>query len=118
MAQKTAVYGIGNVLMDILVRVTDGDLRDLGLAKGTMHLTDGEERERILSFIKHREVIYNCGGSAPNVVITLTGLGVTAGLSGKIGDDDFGRVYERRLTEHGAVSFLSRGRGAPAAASS
>ena len=104
--QRTAVYGIGNVLMDILVRVSDKDIQALELAKGTMHLTDGLERNKILNFIDSKEAIYSCGGSAPNVMLTLAGLEVSAGLSGRIGPDDFGQRYGRQLVEQGAISFL------------
>jgi len=111
MPENLKVYGIGNVLMDILVRVSDEDIRELGLAKGTMHLTDGRERQKILDMIGSREMICRCGGSAPNTVITLASLGIPAGLSGKIGPDDFGRQYERQLEAHGVASFLAQGEG-------
>ncbi len=111
MSKKVDVYGIGNVLMDILVRVEEQDIVDLGLAKGTMHLTSGEERNRIVEFVRHHESTYECGGSAPNTIITLASLGVPSALSGKIGHDEFGIKYDNRLAEHGVKSFLSRGGG-------
>ena len=111
MADKSKVYGIGNVLMDILVRVEEQDITNLGLAKGTMHLTEGKEREKIVNFVQNHEAVYECGGSAPNTIITLSSLGVPAGLSGKIGPDDFGERYNARLAEHGVTSFLALGEG-------
>lgn len=111
MPATSKVYGIGNVLIDVLIRVSDEDIAKLELAKGTMHLTEGAERLKILSFIKTREATYNCGGSAPNVVITLAGLEVAAALSGRIGPDEFGEIYNERLFEHGVESFLHRGEG-------
>jgi len=107
MNDSIAVYGIGNVLIDILVRVSDEDIRTLGLAKGSMHLTDGEERGRPVDFIRSRNAVYRCGGSAPNTIITLAALGVPSGLSGNLGNDDFGRRYARHLVEDGVVSCLS-----------
>ncbi|MBI9103525.1 MAG: adenosine kinase [Spirochaetales bacterium] len=111
MPDKIDVYGIGNVLMDILVRVEEQDIVDLGLSKGTMHLTDGEERDKIVEFVRNHEAVYSCGGSAPNTTITLSSLGIPSGLSGKIGHDDFGRKYNARLAEHGVSSFLAEGNG-------
>ena len=111
MPANSRVYGIGNILIDALVRVTDDDILKLELAKGTMHLTEGAERLKILSFIKTREATYNCGGSAPNVVITLAGLQVPSALSGRIGPDEFGEIYDERLSEHGVESFLHKGEG-------
>ena len=108
---KLQVYGIGNVLIDIVVSVTDEDLSGLGLDKGIMRLTDGEDREKIINFIKTKNSAFHCGGSAPNTIITLAQLGTPAALSGKIGCDDFGDRYEKQLHEHGVVSYLVRGNG-------
>ena len=109
--EDVRVYGIGNVLIDIFARVTDEDITALKLAKGTMHLTEGEERRRILSFIENRPVSYRPGGSAPNVIMTLAGLETAAALSGRIGNDRFGTLYESRLREQGARSCLKAGPG-------
>lgn len=111
MNDSIAVYGIGNVLIDLLVRVSEEDILKLGLTKGGMHLTDGAERDRLVEFIRPLSPIHGCGGSAPNTIITLAALGVSAGLSGKIGNDDFGRAYSQRLTEHGVINCLSVGAG-------
>jgi len=108
---KLQVYGIGNVLIDIVVHVTDEDLAGLGLDKGIMRLTEGADRERIINFIKTKNSEFHCGGSAPNTIITLAQLGAGAALSGKIGRDDFGDRYEKQLHEHGVVSYLGRGDG-------
>ena len=111
MNDSITVYGIGNILIDILVRVSEQDIRSLGVARGSMNLTDGQKRDRLLAFVRSREAVYSCGGSAANATITLAALGIPAGLSGKIGNDDLGRMYSRRLTEHGVTSFLSTGEG-------
>ena len=111
MADKIDVYGIGNVLMDILVNVEEQDIQNLGLSKGTMHLTAGEERDRIVEFVRNHRAVYECGGSAPNAIITLSSLGIPAGLSGKIGTDVFGRKYKARLADHGVISCLAEGKG-------
>jgi sugar/nucleoside kinase (ribokinase family) len=108
---KLQVYGIGNVLIDIVVHVTDEDLAGLGLDKGIMRLTEGEDRKKIIDFIKTKDSEFHCGGSAPNTIITLAQLGARSALSGKIGRDDFGDRYENQLSNHGVTSFLHRGDG-------
>lgn len=105
------VYGIGNVLMDILLNVTDTDLEQLKLDKGIMKLVFGEERGRIIDFARKHEKRYICGGSAPNTVITLASLGIPSVLSGKIGSDEFGDRYDEQLRERGVCSHLTRGDG-------
>ncbi len=108
---KLQVYGIGNVLIDIVSGAADEDLARLGLDKGIMKLVEGKERDRIVEFISSRNSEYHCGGSAPNTIISLAQLGIKTALSGKIGRDDFGDRYEKQLAEHGVQSFLVRADG-------
>ena len=94
-----AVYGIGNPLIDVIVNVTDDDLKTLGLYKGTMNLINREKRLELSEFIKaKKEPSFSCGGSCPNTIITLSALGIRSTLAGKIGDDEYGTIYRERLT--------------------
>jgi sugar/nucleoside kinase (ribokinase family) len=108
---KLRIFGIGNILIDILANVSDNDIESLNLDKGIMKLVDKEERKRLLSFLENRTCQYHCGGSAPNTIITLAGLEVPCGLSGMIGDDDLGELYIKRLKEQGVKSYVNRGKG-------
>ena len=45
-------------------------------------------------------------------MMALAGLGVPAVISGKIGDDEFGRTYDEQVSAYGLVSHLVRGGGA------
>ena len=108
---KLSIFSIGNILIDILADVTDGEIASLNLDKGIMKLVEDDERHRILDFLKDRDCEYNCGGSAPNTVITLAGLGVSCGLSGKVGSDDLGEKYIKRLEELGVRSYVSHNQG-------
>ena len=100
MEEKTkAVYGIGNPLIDVIVNVTDNDLKTLGLYKGTMNLINREKRLELSEFIKaKKEPSFSCGGSCPNTIITLSALEIKSTLAGKIGDDEYGTIYRERLT--------------------
>ncbi len=93
------VYGIGNPLIDIIVQVSDEDLSQLGIHKGTMHLIDAQRRSLLLTYLSHKEFSYSCGGSCPNTIITLASLGVDTILAGMVGDDEFGAIYQKRLIE-------------------
>ena len=108
---KLQVYGIGNVLIDIVSHADDDDLQMLGLDKGIMKLVEGEERDRIVEFTSTHNSEFHCGGSAPNTIITLAQLGIKTALSGKTGNDDFGSRYEKQLQNHGVVSYLTRDEG-------
>lgn len=106
------VYGIGNPLIDILIQVSEDDIFSLGLAKGTMHLLDLNERARILDHCSGFPVEYRCGGSCPNTIIALASLGVEALLGGKVGPDKEGDEYVRQLANFSSTSRLSRGKDA------
>ena len=93
------VYGIGNPLIDIIAQVTDEDLERLGTHKGAMHLIDEQRRSELLQHIESKPRKYSCGGSCPNTIITLSLLGIEATLAGKVGADDFGVIYSKRLKE-------------------
>ncbi len=93
------VYGIGNTLIDIFSNAEDSELIRLGLHKGTMHLINLERRAELLDFVKSASPYYSCGGSAPNTLITLSLFGIKTALAGKIGKDEYGRIYEEKLAE-------------------
>jgi sugar/nucleoside kinase (ribokinase family) len=103
------VYGIGNPLIDIFVRVSDEELALLGLHKGTMHLIDEGRRGELLGVIGGRESSYGCGGSCPNTMVALASFGVRAALGGKISDDRFGSIYRDQLEKTGVISCLKNG---------
>ncbi len=105
-AEKKMIYGIGNPLIDIIVNVEEDDLVDLGIHKGTMALIDGERMEELLAFSGSRTVSYSCGGSCPNTIIALASLGIDVTIAGKIGSDENGAIYHRRLEELGVGDEL------------
>ena len=90
------VYGIGNPLIDCLSKVSEKEIEELSLTKGTMLLIDQEKREQILNLIKERDTKYSCGGSCPNTMVTLRMLGIDTTLAGGIGKDEEGRIYPGR----------------------
>lgn len=105
-AGTPGVYGIGNPLIDLSVRVEDSELSDFGLAKGTMHLIEPDRREELLARLEDKERRHSCGGSCPNTMIALATFGVDAALAGKIGNDDLGGIYRDCLVSHGVTSTL------------
>ena len=109
---KITVYGIGNPLIDIIVKAEDKELLALGKTKGTMALINEEEREKLLKFIESKEKVFSCGGACPNTMITLSAMGVKTALGGKIGEDEFGLIYENQLKKHQNITpALVRGNG-------
>jgi len=104
--KRPKVHGIGNPLIDIIVQVTEHDLDVLGIHKGAMHLIDEHRRKQLLGHIKGKPASFSCGGSCPNTIITLAGVGVDATLAGKVGEDEYGHIYRKRLSELGVHDEL------------
>lgn len=99
MEKVKTVYGIGNPLIDVIVSISQDDLERLGIHKGTMQLITKSQRIELAHYIQSKEASYSCGGSCPNTIITLAALGVPTALAGKIGEDEFGQIYQKRLEE-------------------
>ncbi|MBQ0071465.1 MAG: adenosine kinase [Spirochaetales bacterium] len=100
------VYGIGNPLIDYLCSIEDKDISALGLSKGTMLLIDTEKRQEILDYTRGRDIVYSCGGSCPNTMVTLCSLGVPTTLAGSVCQDELGDTYKNRLKESGVKDHL------------
>ncbi len=100
------IFGIGNPLIDVVIQAQDAELAQLGLDKGIMHLVSEDQQALILHYFKDREVTYLPGGSAPNTLLALAGLEIPAVISGKIGDDEFGRTYAEQVGAYGITSRL------------
>lgn len=107
-----SVFGIGNPLIDVVFRVTEKDLETLALDKGIMHLVSQERQQEILHHFREQTPQLRPGGSAPNTLLALAGLGIPAVICGKIGNDEFGMTYDAQVAAYGITSRLVRGDGA------
>ena len=100
------VLGLGNALTDILLQVSEGDLREIGFPKGSMNLINAEQLERIQTrFISVRKHLV-AGGSASNTVTTIAQLGGKAAFIGKIGCDEVGSFYREDLIKNNVKPLL------------
>ena len=91
------ICGLGNPLMDILVYVEDDFLKNNNLMKGVMHLIDDSDRKKLLHLIDDRKKELQAGGSCPNTMVALALLGLSTALAGKIGKDELGTVYQKKI---------------------
>ena len=91
------VYGVGNALVDVQVRVDEDFIVRHGLKKGHMELVDARRQAQVLAALAGHPVNRCSGGSAANTVVGVAELGGRAGYCGKVGDDDLGRFYRDDL---------------------
>lgn len=91
------VYGVGNALVDVQVRVDESFIARLGLQKGRMELVDAARQARVLGALASHAVNRCSGGSAANTVVGVAELGGRAAYCGKVGEDRLGDFYRDDL---------------------
>lgn len=103
------VYGIGNPLMDLLVHLSDDELAQLGLSKGSMTLIHHEQAALLQQKIQGLHLTQRCGDSTANTLSTLALLGRKVAFVGKTGKDELGEVYTKELEGYGITYFSFQG---------
>ncbi len=106
---EAKVLGMGNALVDILVRVpNDKILSQFNLPKGSMQLVDDEQSAEIVEAVKGLHPTIVSGGSSANAIYGLANLGIQTGFLGKIGVDELGKRYEADLEVNGVDPILKK----------
>jgi len=100
------VVGIGNVLLDIVYNVEENILEEFQLIKGGFTLINKKQSQYILDKLKSYNPTINPGGSCSNTIAALSCFGVKTALIGKIGEDEFGNIYEKSTISLGTNSKL------------
>ncbi|HSM19527.1 MAG TPA: adenosine kinase [Hyphomicrobiales bacterium] len=114
MPDRFDVLGIGNAIVDVLARADDGFLAKHDMVKGTMHLIDAEQAERLYDAMGPGVEI--SGGSAANTIAGLAGLGAKSAFIGVVRDDQLGKVFRHDIASIGVhYPTLPRDHGDPTA---
>lgn len=91
------VYGLGNALVDILVKTSEADFQALDLEKATMRLVSHEEQSELLARVTKSNPQMASAGSVANTIYSLGQLGGKAAFSGSVGDDRYGLFYKNEF---------------------
>ena len=105
------VFGMCNSIVDILLQADDSLVKELSLNKGIMRLVDVAESQKLLGSLKNKDKKIMPGGSGCNTMIGIAKLGGKAAFSNVVGDDEYGRIFEQKLTELGVSSNLKKKQG-------
>lgn len=106
------ILGIGNALVDLLVRIPDETLiSELKVKKGSMELVGKEVIAEVINKTYHLEKKQVSGGSAANTIYGIASLGGSTGFIGTIGNDNFGNVFTENLKASGIEPYLFVGDG-------
>ncbi len=100
------VLGLGNALTDILLHVSDGDIRALKLTKGSMNLVDFDTALAIQTRFSQVRKTMVAGGSASNTINGIASLHGQAAFIGKIGTDEVGAFYRDDMIKNGVEPIL------------
>lgn len=94
------IAGLGNAIMDALVRLDDDSiLEELELTRGRMHPVDHHRWHNVYERVHQYGVEVYSGGSCANSIATAGVLGANVLYCGQVGDDRFGELYTRSLTD-------------------
>jgi sugar/nucleoside kinase (ribokinase family) len=103
------VLGIGNALVDMLIRLENENLlRELNLQKGSMQLVDKDFVNLVFSKTEHLNKVQASGGSSANTIHGLAALGIDTAYIGKVGDDVLGNFFMKDLQDNRIKPFLNR----------
>lgn len=108
MRKSFDVYGIGNALVDLEVKVNDEFLYDHKVKKGLMTLVDEDTQFRLIGALDEQDYERKSGGSAANTVIAVSQFGGKAYYSCKVANDEFGDFYLKDMNEAGIKTNLDQ----------
>lgn len=100
------VLGLGNALTDILYQVSEEELQQLNLPKGSMNLISMEQAQEIQERFANVRMRMVAGGSACNTITTIASLGGKAAFIGKIGNMGVGDFYREDLIRLGVSPIM------------
>lgn len=102
------IIGMGNALVDVLVRIDDDSLLEkLHLPKGSMQLIQEDTLSEIRKYTSGMKIHRSTGGSAGNTVCALAALGANPGFIGKVGQDETGAFFGDTLRQRGVNALLT-----------
>lgn len=102
------IIGMGNALVDVLVRIDDDSLLEkLHLPKGSMQLIQEDTLSEIRKYTSGMKIHRSTGGSAGNTVCALAALGDNPGFIGKVGQDETGAFFGDTLRQRGVNALLA-----------
>jgi sugar/nucleoside kinase (ribokinase family) len=106
-----AVLGMGNALVDILIRLDNDELlREFNLPKGSMQLVDQDFARKLQERASKKVTVKASGGSAANTIHGLAELGIKTGFIGKVGNDMLGKFFKEDLERAGIKPILFYGK--------
>ena len=96
------ILGVGSALVDVLARVDDAFLPRVGGEKGGMVMVESERQDEWIAALPYPPAMAP-GGAAGNTIFALARMGMPVAMLSKLGQDDCGAFYRKRLLEAGGT---------------
>ncbi len=106
------VLAIGNAIVDVLAKVTEEQVAELGLGKGGMTLVSDEAEAAMVAESVEPEV-HVSGGSAANTAVGVASFGARAAYMGKVAEDSLGRLFTTDIRTAGVTYHSNPLEGGP-----
>lgn len=97
MKKSVKLTGIGNGVVDTIVKISEADFASLGFKKGSSMLVDKDTQDGLLKKFGGKNLALTSGGSVANSIATFAMLGGTAAYMSSMGDDQYGRHFVSEL---------------------
>lgn len=103
------IIGIGNALVDVLIKIEDDSLLDeLQLPKASMQIIDRETMDKISARTASMQKSTATGGSACNAIKAIAEMKGESAFIGMIGNDSYGNFFEDTCNRTGIGTTLIR----------
>ncbi|TKG93580.1 adenosine kinase [Puteibacter caeruleilacunae] len=110
MTKKPVLLGIGNALVDIMIRLeSDDSLKHFELPKGSMTLVDADFAQKVYNETEGLPKEITSGGSVANSMRGLASLGMKCGYIGKTNQDEFGAIFKKEMEDAGVSPIILNG---------
>ena len=87
------IYGFGNALVDIEIKLEEAQLKEVGIEKGSMRHISSQDLNTFLDLYSDQIFSKLPGGSIANSLHAANQNNATTHFSCSIGDDDYGEYF-------------------------
>lgn len=101
------IFAVGNALVDHEYEVTEAQLKQTRLKKGSMTLAEQNEQQQLLDYLTAQGIVTSKqtgGGSAANTAFAIAALGGKPFYACRVGDDDCGSFYLHDMQAAGVTT--------------
>ncbi|RZO96728.1 MAG: hypothetical protein EVA50_00630 [Gammaproteobacteria bacterium] len=100
------IYGFGNALVDVEIKLEEAQLKEVGIEKGSMKHISSQDLNMFLDLYSDQIFSKLPGGSIANSLHAANQNNATTHFSCSIGDDDYGKYFIDSFDDkRGSISF-------------